>query len=403
MQLAAPKAMPLRILELRAVFGTGGGPEKTILWGTARSDPARYAITVCYIRDERDTTFHIDRRAEALAVEYVEVRERHSLDPKIWRQLRTIVPERQIDIVHAHDYKTDLLALLLARYEGVIPLATAHGWTGHSLRERGLYYPADRKLLARFPRVIAVSSEIRAALLNSGANPMSVTVILNGIDPFVFARQRDQQPDARARFGVGRDDLVIGAIGRLEHQKRFDVLVRAFRRIAEHFPRAQLLIGGEGSLKGLLDRQIAKAGLAGRCRLVGHVEDVRMLHHALDLFVQASSYEGTPNAILEAMALETPIVATAVGGTAELARDGIEALIVPPNDEQALVDALIEAVNDPVAGSRRAAAARKRVETDLSFDARMRKVERIYDELGETFPRSGAGRRADAREICATR
>jgi glycosyltransferase involved in cell wall biosynthesis len=395
--------MPLRILELRTVFGTGGGPEKTILHGTARSDPSRYAITVCYIRDERDATFSIDRRAEDLGVQYVEVRERHSFDPSIWRKLRAIVEERRIEIVHAHDYKTDLLALLLARYQGVIPLATAHGWTGHSLRERGLYYPVDRRLLARFPRVIAVSSEIRAALLTSGANPLAVSVVLNAIDPFAFSRKRDQQADARALFGLGRGDVVIGAIGRLEPQKRFDLLVAVFSRVVRLVPAAHLLIGGDGSLRGALERQIANAGLTDRCRLVGHVEDVRVLHHALDLFVQASSYEGTPNAVLEAMALETPIVATDVGGTAELARDGVEALIVSPKNEQALAGAVIEALNDPAAAGRRAAAARKRVETDLSFEARMRKVERIYDELADTMLRPGAGRRAGAHEVCATR
>ena len=62
---------PIRILELRTVFGTGGGPEKTILLGTARTDPARYAITVCYIRDERDSVYHVDERAQDLPVDYV--------------------------------------------------------------------------------------------------------------------------------------------------------------------------------------------------------------------------------------------------------------------------------------------------------------------------------------------
>jgi glycosyltransferase involved in cell wall biosynthesis len=396
-------AAPIRVLELRTVRGTGGGPEKTILSGAEQSDRAKYAITVCYIRDRRDLTFHIDTRARALGIDYIEVCERHSFDHRIWPQLRTLVRERHIDIVHAHEYKTDLLALLLARYEAVIPLATAHGWTGHSWRERSIYYPADRRLLARFPRVIAVSSEIRATLVDAGAKPDRVVVVLNGIDPVAFTRNRSQRDAARTRFGLGSHDVAIGAVGRLEPQKGFTTLIRAFARISQEIREAKLVIAGEGSLRTALEQEITALKLEDRCHLVGHVDDVRSIHLALDLFVQASTYEGTPNAVLEAMALETPIVATNVGGTTELARDGVDALIVPANDEQALTDAMSVALTDKAAGVRRVAAARKRVEADLSFDARTRTVERIYDELAAEFSRSGDARAMRGPEVCATR
>ena len=127
---------PVRVLELRSVRGTGGGPEKTLLLGAARTDPSRFAVTVCYLRDARDPQFSIDRMASSLSVDYVEIVERHSIDPWIWPALRRLVRERSVDIVHAHDYKTDLIALALARFAGVAPLATAHGWTGQSVRER---------------------------------------------------------------------------------------------------------------------------------------------------------------------------------------------------------------------------------------------------------------------------
>src|SRR4029077_11564947 len=138
---------PIRILELRSVRGTGGGPEKTILLGAARSDPARFAVTVCYIRDERDPVFSIDEKAAGLPIDYVELRERNSFDWRIWRSLRTLVRERQIDIVHAHEYKTDFLTLLLSKFEAVTALSTVHGWTGHSSREDWVYYPLDKRLL----------------------------------------------------------------------------------------------------------------------------------------------------------------------------------------------------------------------------------------------------------------
>jgi glycosyltransferase involved in cell wall biosynthesis len=109
--------------------------------------------------------------------------------------------------------------------------------------------------------------------------------------------------------------------------------------------------------------------------------DVIPFHHALDLFVQSSEYEGTPNVVLEAMALETAIVATDVGGTSELTRDGAEALIVPPGNVPRLRDAMLAALEQPDLARQRAQAARHRVESDLSFDRRMERINGIYEAL----------------------
>jgi glycosyltransferase involved in cell wall biosynthesis len=374
---------PIRVLELRSVRGTGGGPEKTILMGAARSNPERFAVTVCYIRDARDEVFGIDAKAGTMPIDYVEVREKHSLDPSVWGQLRRIVRDRQIDIVHAHEYKTDLLAWLLARAEGVTPLATVHGWTGHSPRERRLYYPADKRLLAWFPRLVAVSNEIRDELLRHGARAERITTILNGIDHRQFRRDTTRVAAAREALGLAAGDVVIGSVGRLEPQKRFDLLIDAFAELRRDHPNLVLLIAGDGSLRSELSAQSARLGLGNACRLLGHCADVVEIHHAMDLFVQSSDYEGTPNAVLEAMALETPVVATEVGGTAELVRHGIDGIIVRPGSVESLVQAVGAALTDVHRVCARVAEARRRVETVLSFDARMDALESVYVELFE--------------------
>ena len=371
----------IRVLELRSVWGTGGGPEKTILFGTELATRSRFGVTVCYIRDERDPVFGIDKRASALDIDYVEVRERHSFDRSIWPRLKAIVQDRSIDIVHSHDYKTSLLAYLLSRRLGVIPLATSHGWTGQSARERFVYYPFDRRLLRRFPRVIAVSSEIKAQLVQHGADPHRVLVILNGIDPTAFRRNPGRVPLLRSELGYRPEDIVIGAVGRLERQKRFDLLIEAFAAVSPRHPHLKLAICGGGSLDGELQAHVDRYGVRASCRLLGHREDIADLHHAFDLFVQSSEYEGTPNAVLEAMAMETPLVATDVGGTSELAWPNVHALIVPARDVPALATAIEEMLADPSAAAARAKAARTRIETELSFDARTRRLERVYDEL----------------------
>jgi glycosyltransferase involved in cell wall biosynthesis len=378
---AMGRTRPVRVLELRSVRGTGGGPEKTILLGAAMADPARTHVTVCYLRDLRDGVFAIDERAAGAGVDYLEVHERHSFDPQVWAHLRRVIAERGIDLLHAHDYKTDLLALLLARATGVRALATVHGWTGHSARERMCYYPADKRVLARFPRLIAVSSDIARELVSYGANPSRVTTVLNAIDPRQFHRDPAREAGARAALGLTADDIAIGAVGRLEPQKRFDLLLEAFAGARARRPALRLVIAGDGSQRRDLERQRDALGLGGAVIMPGHLTDVVALHHALDLFVQSSDYEGTPNAVLEAMAMETPIVATEAGGTAELVHDGTHGRIIPMGRVDRLIHGMEAALADPGTTRRMADRARIRVEGELSFASRVRRVEGIYQEV----------------------
>lgn len=376
-----PSAGPIRVLELRSVRGTGGGPEKTILNGAALADPSRFAVTVCYIRDQRDRTFALDALARTLGVDYVEVPERHSFDPSIFAAVRALIRERRIDIVHGHEYKTDLLALLLARTERVMLVATAHGWTGHSLRERAIYYPADRWLLARFPFVIAVSEQIRGTLIESGCRPERVRTVLNGIDPSAFRRDPARDRLVRTSLNIPTTSPVLGSVGRLEPQKRFDLLIEAFDAVRHDRPDAWLLIAGDGSQRAALTRLVETKGLGDRCLVLGHRTDVRDVLQAFDVFVQSSDYEGTPNVVLEAMALEVPVVATDAGGTAQILRHEVDGLVVPVGRPDLMAAAIESAIANPAVTSRRVDSARRRVEHELSFTARQRTVEHLLEEL----------------------
>lgn len=369
---------PVRILELRSVWGTGGGPDKTILKGAAQSDPSRYAVTVCYIRDARDPAFGITARARALAIDYTEVIERHSFDLGVWPQLRRLVRERGIQVVHSHDYKTDLLALALSTMERVAALSTAHGWSGETRKDR-LYYDVNKRTLRRFRRVIAVSERIRSELLRYGARPERVVVIPNGIDTDEFRRDPAVASAMRQRLGVAEGDVVIGAVGRLETVKCYDLLIDAFDEVKRHVPRARLLIAGEGPCRPALEAQIAAKGLATACTLLGQRSDVRDVYQAFDVFVQSSRSEGSPNAVLEAMALEVPVVATDVGGTADLAQNGIHALLVQYGDRAAMAEAIVTSLVEAGGRIQRVEAARERVERYLSFRARNQAVEEQYD------------------------
>ena len=173
---------------------------------------------------------------------------------------------------------------------------------------------------------------------------------------------------------------MIGAVGRLEPQKRFDLLIEAVASLSSRIGNLKLMIGGEGTLRPQLEAQIQHFNVRDRVQLAGHV-DVIPFHHALDLFVQSSDYEGTPNVVLEAMAMETPVVATDVGGTSELAQHEVHALIVSPGRPEAIRDAILAALSNPQTLAARTRAARERVETDLAFSKRIERLHRVYTQV----------------------
>jgi len=231
--------------------------------------------------------------------------------------------------------------------------------------------------------VVAVSEPIRQTLIARGASPASIRRIPNGIDDRQFARNEAMRRATRQSLGIPDSTVVVGALGRLEPVKRFDVLLRAMAAVRVPAPTL-LVIAGDGSCRAALESQANALGLSDRTRFLGHRDDVQEIHQALDLYVQSSDSEGIPNAVLEAMAVETPVVATDVGGTNEIIDDGVHGLLVPAADPEALARAIRDTITDAGATAARVRAARRRIEQELSFAARNAALERIYEELMAT-------------------
>ncbi len=372
---------PVRVLVLRGLDGAGGGAEHIILNTANVIDRQRFRITICCMRRMGDPLYDFDRRAAARALDYREVLHSGALDRHVLGKLRGVVDEVNPQIIHAHDYKASFYATQLARRYRIPRLATAHGWTGHTARERWLYYPVDKRQLSRFPGVIAVSNEIRESLVRYGANPDRVGVVLNAVQLESYRPDPRIRKQIRSELGLSESQIVLGAAGRIEPQKRFDVLIEAFAFLHRQRPNTRLLIAGEGSQLPQIRRQIQQRGLPDVCRLLGHCADMPRTYQAFDLLVQSSDYEGTPTVIVEAMALGIPVVATDAGGTAQLLTDREHGLLVPRRDPAAICRAVEQTLDDPTATDQRRAAARRRVETEFTFSYRTRRLERIYTQL----------------------
>lgn len=370
----------IHVLHVRIVTGTGGGPEKTILASPRHLAGTRYCASAAYLHAPGDAGAEVLRaRAEASACPFVALEDSMPVDLRTLMRLADLCRALNVRIWHGHDYKSNLYGLLLAKLADVRLVTTVHGWVKHTARTP-LYFAVDRWCLRRYEEVVAVSRDLVGACLDAGVRPERLSQVDNAIDAVQFARSG---PPAQAALRRGKPaSFVIGAVGRLSPEKGFVLLIEAVERLIERGHDVELWIAGEGEDQALLEQRMRASRHAGRLRLLGWQPDSRALFEAFDAFALSSLREGLPNVVLEAMAMEVPVVATRCGGLQAFGRDGEDMLLVDVGSAGALERGLERVVKDVDLRVRLARAARARVERELSFARRMQKIVAVYDRLG---------------------
>ncbi len=222
-------------------------------------------------------------------------------------------------------------------------------------------------------RYVAVSAAMGAAL-RSGLPADRVSVIRNGIPLEPYLGGRD---DALRRTLAPDDTPLLLTVARLHAQKGIPFLLGAIARL----PRVRLAIAGDGPDRAALESEAARLGVADRVLMLGEREDVPALLAACDLFVLPSLFEGLPVSVLEAMASARPVIATDVGGTAEVVSHGETGLLVPPGDAASLADAVATLLGNPVLAAGLAARGRTLVEREFSAAVMAERVAQLYDQL----------------------
>jgi glycosyltransferase involved in cell wall biosynthesis len=380
------------VLDARVVSGSGGGPDKTILNQPRFLAPAGYLNLCAYMHPPGDPGFELLRhKAQTWQAPLISVPDRGPLDWRVVPALLRVCRREHVRIWHGHDYKSNLLGLLLRRFWPMRLVTTVHGWVKHT-RRTPLYYRIDRFCLPRYEKVICVSPDLEQQCLDAGVPAGRCVLIENAIDLEEFARRRGVE-EAKADHRINPARLVVGAVGRLSPEKGFDLLVRAADRLLARGPDLELLIIGDGDERPRLQGLIDELGRGDRIRLLGYRADLRGLYEAMDVFALSSLREGLPNVLLEAMALEVPVAATRIAGVPGLIADGVNGLLVGPGSVDALAQALGRLLADPGLRERLRQAGRETVERRYSFSARMDRIRAVYDELlGRTRDSAAATR-----------
>jgi glycosyltransferase involved in cell wall biosynthesis len=373
------------VLDVRVVTGTGGGPEKTILHSPRYLAAAGYRMVCAYMRPPNDPGFAtLRQRARACEAPLIEIDDRGPLDWRVVGALLEVCRRERVAIWHGHDYKSNLLGLLLRPLWPMRLVTTVHGWVQRTSRTP-LYYAVDRLCLPRYERVICVSTDLQQECLRRGVRPARCLLIENGVDTTTFARRGDRA-EAKRQLGVSPRGMLIGAIGRLSEEKGFDLLIRAVANLLREGADVQLLIAGDGGQKTELQALIAELGCAERVRLLGYCADTRVLYEAFDIFALSSRREGLPNVVLEALAMGVPVVATRIAGVPRLIRHEENGLLVEPEAGEPLREALARLAGDAELRARLAQAGRKTVESNWSFEVRMQRVAALYDGMLQRTP-----------------
>ena len=375
----APSRLPV-VLDTRVVTGSGGGPDKTILNSPRFLEPLGYRNVCGYLHPPGDPGYaEIVRKAERYRAPLVSIPDRGPWDWRVVSELLDVCRREGVQIWHGHDYKTNALGLLLNRFHPMRLVTTVHGWVRHTARTP-LYYRVDRFCLPRYERVICVSDDLLAECLKAGVPAGNCELLENGIDTAEFTRRRTVDA-AKAALGFRPDRAVIGSVGRLSPEKAFDVLVRALPELTRRGLDATLVIIGEGDDRPRLEALARDLGVADRVRLPGWQSDVRGYFEAMDVFALSSLREGLPNALLEAMALRVPVVATRIAGIPRVIESGRNGFLVRPGDVAGTTACLAGLLSSSTLRSELADAGRSTIEARYGFAARMTRISQVYDEL----------------------
>lgn len=354
-----------------------GGIETLVLAICKRLDAKQYVPEVCAFVDAG----RLQPEFEKAGIKVHIIKRVPGIDASLPFKLSKLIKQRGIDIIHAQNVSSWLYCAPASFLSGKPLIYTAHTSSDYS----GLHIYKWRlveNILARFTkRVTTVAAIIAEYMKKKEFVPANkIEVIYNGID----CKKYEQSVDVvlkKRELGIKESEYVIGNVARLTPVKNHELLITAFEQIKERIPNARLFVAGEGPLKEQLTDFIKQLSLESFVTLMGDRRDIHELLKVFDVFVLPSLKEGFPMVLLEAMAASIPVIATDVGGNKELVLNGETGLVIPPNNANALQEAIMKLHDFPDLAKTMGKNGERRVQEGFTFDMMINKYEKVYASL----------------------
>jgi glycosyltransferase involved in cell wall biosynthesis len=309
---------------------------------------------------------------------------RPASDARSFVAVRRLLRATRPRVLHTHMAKAGTVGRLAALSVRTGRPRLVHTYHGHVLdgyfgrATQRTFIEVERRLARRTDVLIAISPEVRDELLDLGIGRADqYRVISFGLELDPFRLVDGPRGDLRAQLGLDPHIPLVGVVGRLVPIKAVDVLIKAMTRL----PDVHLAVLGDGDQRSELEALATKLDIAHRVHFTGWWRDIASAMSDFDIVALSSNNEGTPVALIEALAAARPVVATDVGGVRHVVHDGDNGLLVPAGDPDALARALDTLLKDPGLRRRFGLAGRDRAVTQFGSARFVAEMAQLYDEL----------------------
>jgi glycosyltransferase involved in cell wall biosynthesis len=387
-------ASGLRVLRVIARLNVGGPARHTVILDHGLRTLGAETLLVHGSTGPMEASLEDFARQRGVAVTHVAElgRRIHPFDDlRAFARVMRLVWKWQPDVVHTHTAKAGVVGRLAALVYNATRArarrcAVVHTFHGHVFSN---YFGTAGSFAVRViertfarvtDRIVAISDTQRDDLVSrfAIARPGQVSVVPLGLELDGLLQRAPAFRGRRAEWGFSDGDVVVGYVGRLVPVKDVGTLIRAVALAGQRLPRLKMVIAGDGECRQSLEQLVRELDIPDRVRFVGWQRDLLQLYAAFDIFALSSLNEGTPVALIEAMAAGVPVVATAVGGVADVVRHDETGILVPPRNPSALADAINRTATQPLRSAQLAERARTIVASRYGADRLVTDILGLY-------------------------
>lgn len=380
---------PLRVLQFITPAGFYGA-ERWVLALARNIDPQTVVCDLAVTREggAQDLSvaefYPIDQGQQ---VHYLDMNGR--FDVRAIRQLCKVIRDRNIDVIHTHGYKSDILGLIAARRTGIACISTPHGFPGKTGWKMGMFIRMGAHSLRYFDYVAPLSEELVSDMKRFGVPETKTRFVRNGvdlteIDHVLETQEKAERPD---------NSQTVGFIGQMIPRKGLADLLSVFDGLYSKDARLALQLVGDGNQRADLEAIASSLQSREAISFLGFRSDRLELLSDMNLFVMTSSLEGIPRCLMEAMAVGVPVVAYDIPGVDQLITHGETGLLAPHGDKLALERCCQQVLEDQNLAKTLITNGRRLIEEKYSAARMAREYENLFNELvsgsGKSLARSG--------------
>lgn len=372
------KVNEINILHLRSSGGLFGA-EGVILNLAQYLNGTGFNNFIACLNNSENPHTELLREAKKFGIKTIRVNCRGRFDLRAIFEIRNLLISHRVKILHCHDYKANFFGFWASRFLNLKLIATNHLWTKETMALR-FYEFIDAILLNLFHRVIAVSDEVAKEVQRLCMFKKKLTIVYNGIDLSKFSPSANGQK-LRKELKIPKTHKVVGAVGRLSVQKGFADLLEAAKVVLNEISEVYFLIVGNGPLKEHLQKKVKNLGIEHNVIFVGERKDMVDIYNCMDVFVLPSLLEGLPLAVLEALAMQKPVIATRVGGVPLVIHPNRTGILLKPHKVRDLTVAIMNLLNNRKKTKSLASNGRKFVKENFSAERMAEDYRKIYETV----------------------